>query len=161
AVGDINTSLRLGLQVLDKDVAEAVQKVLEKDADPRVQRSAAYALGTFGRAGLPAAEALKKALASPAAAVRQNAAWALGEIGPEIGDDAVTALTKLLGDEDALVRRDAAGALGEIAEGVGEPAAVALMKMLQEEADPVVCKTALGALANLTPPKDKSAPTEG
>jgi HEAT repeat protein len=161
AIGDINASFRLSRQVLDKEVADALQKVLEKDADPRVQRSAAYALGTFGPAGLPAVDALKKALASPAAPVRQNAAWALGQIGPEAGPDGVAALVKMLADQDALVRRDAAGALGEFGEVVGAPAVAPLMNLLAMESDAVVCKIAVGSLTNLVSAKHRSTPAEG
>jgi HEAT repeat protein len=161
ALGDVVASLRLGHQVLDKDCLEVLRVALDTDANARVQRSAAYAIGTFGRSALPAVGSLKKALANPSAAVRQNAAWALGQVGSDAGEDAVTALLAVLADKDALVRRDAAGALGEIGEPVAAGATPDLLKMLDEEPDEVVRKTALGSLARLAGPKYAKTPTKG
>ena len=62
--------------------------------------------------------------------VRQAAAWALGEIGPEEG--VVPALIQALQDEDADVRQATARALGEI--GPEEKEAVpALIQALEDE----------------------------
>jgi HEAT repeat protein len=98
--------------------AEAVApltRLLESDSSPAVRRSAAATLGKFGTraAGEPeTVPALRRALAHSDARVRQNAAWALGQIGASGVEAAVPALKKLLKDGDAMVRRDTAQALG-------------------------------------------------
>jgi HEAT repeat protein len=161
AIGDIVVSLRAEQKILDNEVVAALQKALDSDGEPRVQRSAAYALGTFRSAALPAVGSLKKALANGNASVRQNAAWALGQVGPDVGEDGVTALVEMLKDKDALVRRDAAGALGELGETAAEGAAGDLMKLVVSEPDDVVSKTTVEALTRLAKPKHKDAPSEG
>ncbi len=165
AVGDMCMDLRagafprvLGLQGRQKkDPLKAVQKALENDPDPRVQRSAAYAVGSFGPNAAPAVETLTQALKSKDASVRQNAAWALGQVGERAGDAALAGLCELLGDAEPLVRRDTAAALGSL----GKPAAVGpLLALVGKERDDVVLRTALDALAHLAGEENRDANTE-
>jgi HEAT repeat protein len=180
ALGDIAASSPGGgLDVWDKAGA-ALEKALS-DPDPRVRRSAAYALGSFGSHAAPAAAALKRALRDrDSPAVRQNAAWALGRLGDPAGAAGVDPLCDLLRDDDALVRRDAAGALGALgrsaaprgvspdAEGpAGQPGAPGgsaaqkavspLLALVKVERDEVVRKTALDALAHLAGPEHRGS----
>jgi hypothetical protein len=75
---------------------------------------AALALASFGR---PAFQPLSNQLISEDAAVRRNAAWAIGELtnmAPGQRSSAVPQLITLLGDSDEWVRMAAARALGEL-----------------------------------------------
>jgi HEAT repeat protein len=162
AIGDIVLEVRGGEKGLEVPrLLPIVQKALN-DPDPRVQRSAAYAIGTMGGAAKPAADALMEVLKDNKknACVRQNAAWALGQIGSEGGEQAAAALCEALGDRDPLVKRDAAGALG----AVGRPAAVGavgpLLDLVQREKDDVVLKTALDSLTHLVGEEHRKIPTE-
>lgn len=110
--------------------------VLVTDAEARVRRRAALAVG---RVGLPDGVAmLVPLLADPDAEVRQMGAFALGLIGVALDDGtprvhaslvpAVGPLTGALGDGDPLVRGRAAEALGQIgareaADAIGKLAA--------------------------------------
>jgi HEAT repeat protein len=89
--------------------------------------------------------------------VRQNAAWALGQLDEDGRKAAVTGLTRLLGtDPDALVRRDAAAALGKI----GRDAHAALPLLLarfRSDDDAGVRKTALDAVAGVVTSEDTDA----
>lgn len=87
--------------------------------DTKVRRSAAHALGKIGRAASPSLRALVTSLGDQEAAVRDTAAFALGEIAlkqegnPElVRSQASDKLQERLGDADARVRRSAAYALG-------------------------------------------------
>jgi cyclophilin family peptidyl-prolyl cis-trans isomerase/HEAT repeat protein len=82
---------------------------LAADADPRVRRRAALAIGRVRLAAGGAA--LQPLLADPDADVRQMAAFGLGLLGDK---SAVPALTTALQDPDARVRGRAAEALGLI-----------------------------------------------
>lgn len=152
ALGDIARALKGGSEEVWKRGGGVLVKALKDDADERVRRSAAYALGTFGPAGAGAAEFLLKALGDDKASVRQNAAWALGQIGEGAGEEAVSGLCGRLNDPDTLVRRDAAGALGSMGK-IGEPAGRPLVELLKSEPDNVVKKTALDSLAHIAGPK--------
>jgi HEAT repeat protein len=171
AMGDINAAKRtIDHQVLPPAFIEALCKALDSDESPRVRRSAAYALGCFGRQGsagedtlrkafAAATDSLRKALASPEAQVRQNAVWALGQLA-DLGQDDLNALTDRLTDSDALVRRDTVSALKEIGNkevGVVKP----MLAMVTVEKDDVVRRTALDALAGLAGPKHRDLPTDG
>jgi cyclophilin family peptidyl-prolyl cis-trans isomerase/HEAT repeat protein len=80
---------------------------LTTDADPRVRRRAAVAIGRVGlKDGIPA---LTPLLADPDTDVRQSAAFALGLIGDRASS---AALVSLLKDPDPLVRGRAAEGLG-------------------------------------------------
>src|SRR5262249_12829855 len=144
--------------------------VLEKaltDSSPRVKRSAAYALGTFGAEAAPAVPALKTALRDGTPMVRQNAAWALGNIGKDskdgkpVGEDVVALLCDRLKDDDPLVKRDAASALGEIGLPTAASAWQPLLDLVKFEAskgqaaDDVLLRTGLANLAVLIDNKSK------
>src|SRR5262249_39609694 len=135
-------------------------KVLEdalSDPDPRVRRSAAYALGAFGELAGPTMPSLKKALRDNNASVRQNAAWALGRSGKATDASAVADICDLLTDRNPLVRRDAAESLRQLGRSSGrkkiQAAGKPLLDMVRKEADEVVRKTALSALASLAGPE--------
>src|SRR5204862_24838 len=83
----------------------------------------------------------------------QNAAWALGRIGPRLGRPAVTDLCQALSDRDPSVRRDVAGALGEM-QGEARSAAPLLLRRFRDDDDPTVRKSALTALVNVVGPED-------
>lgn len=94
----------------DPEIVARLEQALEKDGDPLVRRSAALSLGKLGPDAKSALAALEKAVEDTNAAVRQNAAWALGRIGAS----SVAGLRKALKDDDLLVKRDAAGSLGKL-----------------------------------------------
>ena len=95
--------------------------VLVADAEPRIRRRAALAIG---RVGLPeGGAALQPLLADPDPEVRQMAAFALGLLADKT---AVPALTAALQDADPRVRGRAAEALGLIGD-TGSAAAVGQM----------------------------------
>jgi HEAT repeat protein len=156
ALGDVFTALGETAGAYWSDAGPALQKAL-KDADPRVRRSAACALGALGPDAVAARDALVAALDDDAAGVRQNAAWALGRLGQEAGAAAVDKLRGLLKDREPLVRRDAAGALGEIGNPLARPGAAALLDRLPQEKDGVVRRTALHALSFLAGPEDQAS----
>jgi HEAT repeat protein len=135
-------------------VGDALERAL-KDTNPRVRRSAAYALGTFGRYADSAVPALKDALTDGHAAVRRNAAWALGRIGSGVTGPTVAALCDLLRDRSVLVRRDAAGALGKLGRDRARTASRALFDLVKKEKDEVVLKSALNALSQLAGPEHR------
>src|SRR5205085_3655171 len=62
-------------------VVPALATALQKDGDARVRRGAAVALGHYGERAVSACAALQQALHDRAPDVRQNAAWAIGQIG--------------------------------------------------------------------------------
>ncbi len=155
ALGDVAASMPGSGKVLWADAGVALEKALRDDADPRVKRSAAYALGCFGSAAEGAAGALRKALKDASPSVRQNAAWALGKLGPAADAETVGDLCDVLADQAALVRRDAAAALGALGKPQGLLGVKPLLGLAKGEKDPVVLKTALDALAKLAGPKDR------
>jgi HEAT repeat protein len=155
ALGDIVRDLKGNAEDVWKTGGGVLVQVLKNDTDERVRRSAAYALGTFGPAGVGAARYLKEALKDDKASVRQNAAWALGQLG-EGAKEAVGDLCALLNDKDTLVRRDAAGALGSMGKA-GESAGTPLIELLKRESDNVVKKTALDSLAHVAGPEQRDA----
>ena len=91
-----------------------------------------------------------------AAIVRQNAAWALGKLGKEAGQDGVAQLRGLLTDDDPLVRRDALHALGEVGNPTAHSAVSAMLKAAGAEKDAVVRKAAVEALSKLVGPDDRA-----
>src|SRR5262245_2066798 len=64
-----------------KSVAEL--EAMLRDADPKVQAQGAFGLSRLGAEARPAVKALAEALKNRDARVRQNAALALAEIGPD------------------------------------------------------------------------------
>src|SRR5262249_40467311 len=88
ALGEIGMGLRKRVREsgISWNVAgDALLQALREDKDKRVRRSAAYGIGGFGRAAAAARDSLRTALRDEAAGVRQNAAWALGQLGKEEG----------------------------------------------------------------------------
>ena len=126
-----------------------------KDEQPRVRRSAAYALGAFGPDAVPARDDLIAAAGDPSPIVRQNAAWALGRLGQEAGADGVSQIRNLLKDDEPLVRRDALHALGEVGNPTAHPAVQAMLQTAASEKDGVVRKAAVEALAHLVGKEDR------
>jgi HEAT repeat protein len=157
ALGDIVLSIKYYEPAEQwRSAGKALEEALEHK-DPRVRRSAAYALGAFGSVAAPAAGALKKALRDKNASVRQNAAWALGRIGAGADATTVADLCDLLDDGNAMVRRDTAEALKTLSKSASptlfKAAAKPLLDLVKKEGDEVVRKTALGALASLSGPE--------
>jgi HEAT repeat protein len=95
------------------------QLAVPKTDNDRLAHSAVVALGKCGDDTAEIRAALGKAMESPSPAVRQNAAWALGEICKNADDPPVSLLRKGIksGEQDKLVKRDAAVALGKLASG--------------------------------------------
>jgi len=87
-----------------------------KADDDRLPRSAIVALGTCGTDTADIRAALEKALEDASPAVRQNAAWALGEICQHSEDPPLWSLRLAFAnkEKDKLVKRDAALALGKV-----------------------------------------------
>jgi HEAT repeat protein len=171
AIGDINAvKLAVDHEILPEDFIVSLCQALDKDASPRVRRSGAYALGCFGRLGSSRDEAIQGAFRKTIASlhkgagdedstVRQNVAWALGQLG-DLPDEEVATLTKLLEDKQVLVRRDAASALKSVGKkdnSVVKP----LLAMVGSEKDDVVRRTALDALGSLAGPQHRDLPTDG
>jgi len=154
-LGDILTALGEPGAAYWQKTGPALQKAL-KDGEPRVRRSAAYALGAFGPAAAPARSDLIAAAADPSAIVRQNAAYALGKLGKEAGPEGVAELRKLLKDAEPLVRRDALHALGDVGNPTAHPAVSAMLNAAGSESDPVVRKAAVEALSRLVGPEDRA-----
>jgi cyclophilin family peptidyl-prolyl cis-trans isomerase/HEAT repeat protein len=128
---------RPAAQPVTPPVAAADLLKLATDAEPRVRRRAAVAIGRVGlKEGVPA---LTPLLADTDRDVRQAAAFALGLIGDA---SASSALLPLLADPDPMVRGRAAEAVGLLAaqapdSGVGslaQSAASAVSKMAAEYA---------------------------
>ena len=155
-----------------KEAIQVLKNALTSDSDPKVRRSAAYALGRYAGANFEGKpdlekqvfqdrEALHKALNDPEAIVRQNAAWALGQLGQQAQEETVRESVRRLiahlsdAEPDSLVRRDAANALGEISRPDAEPAAGELLKTYKQDKDRAVRRTALTALVNVVPRNDK------
>jgi HEAT repeat protein len=162
AVGEIIASMRALHEVPPREFGEQLRtllrKALDSDANLRVRRSAAFALGCFGRDATAGLDSLRKALNHEDASIRQNAAWAMGQIG-DLGQDDIGALTDRLSDKDALVRRDTASALKALAKkdvDVVKP----LLAMVSVEKDDVARRTALDALASLAGPQHRDLPTD-
>jgi HEAT repeat protein len=135
------------------EAGKTLEDALEH-SDPRVRRSAAYALGAFGSLAESALPALKKTLGDSHPSVRQNAAWAVGRIAANIDTATLLELCDLLRDKNALVRRDVAAALESLGKTV-KPATLKvtgkpLLDLVKSDSDEVVRKTALGALAALS-----------
>ncbi len=81
AIGDIARASKGGAREMWTEVVRPLLHALKTDTDAHVRRSAAYALGAFGSLAAGAVDVLSAALRDEAPSVRQNAAWALGQIG--------------------------------------------------------------------------------
>jgi HEAT repeat protein len=164
SIGDILLALPNGSgPIYWPEAGQPLSALLAGETDERVRAGVAYALGAFGPAASPAAEALQALVADKSPMVRQNVAWALGQLGKSAPAGAVTALRQLLRDGESLVRRDTATALGEIGLPAATPAVNALIDMVNSEnargdqADQVVIKTGLEKLVALVTPENKAA----
>jgi HEAT repeat protein len=141
----------------------ALIKLLQSDKSHLVRRSAAFALGSLAKDGLPPGselaprvrQALDNALGDGVALVRQNAAWALGRLGPDQADSSSKTLIKALSDPDALVRRESASALGNLG-AAAHPSATALVELAHADHDREVSLAALTSLATILTPQDKA-----
>jgi HEAT repeat protein len=125
---------------LGKSVADW-QKELN-DADAKVRRSAAFALGRLGAGAQPAVRDLVRRLRDQDGGVRAMAASALGDITKALNGDALdvweeaagTLVDVLKNDKDAHVRRGAAYALGTFGPRPrGAPAAPFLRAALSDD----------------------------
>jgi HEAT repeat protein len=97
------------------EVIETLCKIVASNDDGAVKRSCAVALGNCASDSQEVRKALAQAMDDARyPAVRQNAAWALGEICQRSDDLPAKELRKGLQDGDKLVMRDAALALGKI-----------------------------------------------
>ena len=158
-LGDVLKAQGDGAGAYWGQAAGALQAAL-KDPQPRVRRSAAYALGAFGPQAAPVRDDLIAAAGDASPIVRQNAAWALGRLGKEAGQDGVSQLRNLLKDDEPLVRRDALHALGEVGNPTAHPAVQAMLKTAAAEKDAVVRKAAAEALAHLVGKEDREYASE-
>jgi hypothetical protein len=127
-----------------KTVAELRQML--RDPSPAVQAQGAFGLSRMGPAAKDAASDLIDSLKKDPF-VRQNAALALGAIGPEAASDSVPALVELLHDSEWTVRRQAAAALGEL--GPAARDAVPELKKLTADKDSLVRKAAAAAVKKI------------
>jgi HEAT repeat protein len=133
-----------------KSIAALCER-LQKDDDPLVRRSAAFALGSMGKtedAGVHAA--LKAGLADKSPAVKQNVAWALGRMG----DSSVGELQTALKDADTLVRRDAAKSLEHLSPKVAQAAVPELVECFKDK-DLELRKAAAVTMVRLASPDPK------
>jgi HEAT repeat protein len=136
------------------EAGSELTRLLAEDRDPRVRRSAAFALGSCGAKAAGTRAALVKALGDRDPMVRQNAAWALGRLGTDGAEEAARGLARALSDGDAVVRRDAAAALGEVGAPAGRSATPALLACLTAEPEATVRVVVLDSLVKLVSPKD-------
>ncbi|HMF12504.1 MAG TPA: HEAT repeat domain-containing protein, partial [Gemmataceae bacterium] len=164
ALGELGLSLRKYRRESDTAwtaSSGALLQAVGHDKDARVRRSAAYGIGGFGKTAAAARNSLRTALQDEAPSVRQNAAWALGQLGNEEAAETLRALSQAFTDADAQVRRDAAAAVGEIGrlrgakdEPIANPAVGPLIEMFEKEKDATIRKVALDALVNAVTAKD-------
>ena len=135
----------------------ALLRILDDpQADARMRRGAACAIGGLRAGDKDAVRSLRQALRDRDASVRQNAAWALGQLPAAVAREALPALQERLKDDDPLVRRDAIGALLNFGLEARQ-ALPALLQRLAEENDGEVRKAVLHVLVNLLGPEDADA----
>jgi HEAT repeat protein len=137
--------------------ADEIEKLLcttvQNDANPLVRRSAACSLGMLTRKTAATKAALDAALGDDKAEVRQNAAWALGQLG-EMG---LPGLKRALADADPLVKRDSAGALMHIRDPDKVRTLLDDLLPLCRDANSEVRRAALNVLVQIVEDKDKAA----
>jgi HEAT repeat protein len=170
ALGEIGLALRPHRPELAKvwtGAGDTLLQALSEDIDARVRRSAAFAVGGFGPAAASGHKQLRTALKDKSPGVRQNAAWALGQIGQTEALETLKLLAEVIGDADPQVRRDAAAAVGDIGRLGGRyskpapnPAAGALLQLLAKEKDAVIRQTAIDSLVNAVTEQDKGGAPE-
>jgi len=103
-----------------------------------------------------AVPALQTALGDTSAAIRTEAATALGRMGALVGAEAIAELTNLLADVDETVRGKAAEALGQV--GADHPTTVPALAGLLEDPSPALRAAAARALGVLGPVAASSVP---
>jgi HEAT repeat protein len=122
--------------------AAQLEKMLTS-TDPKTQAQGAYGLSRLEPSALRSVTTLPTSLAtalrSPDVLVRQNAALALGAMGPDAAP-ALLALTEALKDASWTVRRQAAQALGQM--GPAAQTAVPALQELAQDPDQLVRKAA-------------------
>ena len=123
------------------------------EADPYLRRSAAFGLGRMASKSPATFKALEIALADKEPAVRQNAAWAIGQFDAQ----AVPLLRQALRDEDSLVKRDAAGALLKVTDPDKRSEALKDLLPLCRDASSEVRREALKVLRTIVVSTDKEA----
>jgi HEAT repeat protein len=141
-----------GQKFLGKPMAQWVAD-LAPAKTPMERRSAAFALGKLGKDAVPALGELSSRLGDPDPAVREAAAYAIGEIcvaAKVRHAESVAALCKHLTDEkqDPLVRRSAAFALGGMGKADSPDVQAALGAGLKAK-DPAVRQNVAWALGRL------------
>jgi HEAT repeat protein len=94
-------------------------KVLAHE-DFHTQYFSVRALAKIGPESKVALPEIQRLLQSGVASARKNAATALGDLGPVIGEDGIRALVAALGDKVFTVREQAALALGKLGEHARE-----------------------------------------
>jgi HEAT repeat protein len=132
--------------------AAAVPRLIKllDHADTTVRREAVRTLGKIGESALPALLKLN-ALATddPQAGVREQAAEAIGDIGPAAAAS-IPVLVRALHDAEPRVRRDAVRSLGNM--GPAAKGFLGEINALANDSDPEV-KTAAAAAARKISPK--------
>jgi HEAT repeat protein len=138
-------------------IIDALCAALASAENPNVSRAAAIALGQCASDTPKVRAALEKALDDESKGLKQNVAWALGEICEKSAKPPVDSLRKALADSDKLVKRDAAVALGKLqAKGAVAAAVPDLLACLNHdyvELRKAVCFT----LVDLVGPEDTKA----
>lgn len=121
ALGEIGLSSQEALSIFSRSI---------EDEDESIREYSIIALGHQGRAARPVIQALiKRLLKDPIFDIRKDAAWALGEIGPE-AKEAIPHLVEALQDEFEFVRREAIESLSKIGANPAEivPAFIKALK---------------------------------
>jgi HEAT repeat protein len=121
--------------------------------DAYVRRSGVFALGCLGNKSKESFQALETAQGDPEAIVRQNAAWALGQLG----EAALPLLKKALHDPDTLVKRDAAGALLQMKDADKVHELLKDLLPLCRDTNSETRRAALNVLVRIVEPKDQEA----
>jgi HEAT repeat protein len=143
--------------------AEApLQQLLLEDRDSKVRMEAALALGWRARAKLlrePAAvvQSLARALQDPDPGVREGAAVALGDVGPEAAP-AVPLLERLLSDKSRKVRLRAAVALGFIGAEAAGAVPTLLQRLKAEPEGDSIRQAIVAALSRIGPAAHEAVP---
>ncbi len=160
ALGDKDEGVReaaaFALGEFGISASSAVPKLVEMvKSDPAAgpRRGAITALGMIRPTGTDAdaqtaANCITGALEHQDPRIRQNAAWALGQLGPRAMEPGINHLTRCVEDTDVLVRRDAIVALskaGPLAKG----AAGQLARALDGGEDEMIRQYAAMAIGNL------------
>ena len=126
-------SWALGSHNYPEQVVPHLVRVLETSVAPRVQQQAAHALYRCGSNARQAVDCLTDVLAAKYAAVRRDAARALGAIGYESYEAVRSLIRLLLEDSDESVRAMAAEALGSVCTSGNDTIRFALEKARSDE----------------------------